>query len=253
MVDPRIELSTLTGGGDATKILTALDSVELVVEAPAERTRSREAQVALYNLVSSAARLFPRMELRLDVGVPADLAPFASGDLVDELHALHVDLAPAPTAQPTHRFHLAWGMSPTGDGLAGDASGWSYSVGPEHRPLTRRGGPAVGAVAASSFVRARMASPREIRALAGHNHPSLSNSGIVPTAVKTPPRREAERPTTRNVVAGHRDDDTPAHDRLRRQPRDQVREVENVTKCGCGCRHRSKLIGSRGTRRPPSA
>jgi hypothetical protein len=43
-------------------------------------------------------------------------------------------------------------MSPSGDGLAGDASGWSYSVGPAHRPLRRRGGPAVGATAASSFL-----------------------------------------------------------------------------------------------------
>lgn len=152
MGDPRAELSTLTGGGDATPILTALDSVDLVIEAPAERTRSREDQVALYNLVSSAARLFPHIDLRLEAGVPADLAPFAAGDLVDELRALHVDLAFAPTAQPTHRFHLAWGMNPTGDGLAGDASGWSYSVGPEQRPLTRYGGPAVGAVAASSFL-----------------------------------------------------------------------------------------------------
>lgn len=152
MDDPRIELSTLTGGGDATQILTALDSVELVVEAPADRTSSRDDQVALYNLVSSAARLFPHLDLRLDAGVPADLTPLASGDLVDELRALHLDLAPTPTAQPTHRFHLAWGMNPTGDGLAGDASGWSYSVGPERRPLARRGGPALGAIAASSFL-----------------------------------------------------------------------------------------------------
>jgi hypothetical protein len=152
MDDPRVELSTLTGGGDAAPILRALDSVELVIEAPAERTLSREDQVSLYNLVSSAARLFPHIDLRLEPGVRVDLAPLASGNLLDELRALHLDLAPAPTAQPTHRFHLAWGMDPTGDGLAGDASGWSYSVGPQHRPLTRRGGPAVGAVAASSFL-----------------------------------------------------------------------------------------------------
>jgi hypothetical protein len=152
MRDPRVELSTLTGGGDASPILSALDSVELVIEAPVERTRSREDQVALYNLVSSAARLFPHIDLRVEAGVPADLAPLASGDLVDELHALCLDLVPTPTAGATHRFHLAWGMNPTGDGLAGDASGWSYSVGPKHRPLTRRGGPAVGAVAASSFL-----------------------------------------------------------------------------------------------------
>jgi hypothetical protein len=152
MGDPRVELSTLAGGGDSAPILRALDSVKLVIEAPAERTHSREDQVGLYNLISSAARLFPHIELRLEPGIPTDFAPLASGDLVDELRALHVDLAPAPTAPPTHRFHLAWGMDPTGDGLAGDASGWSYSVGPQHRPLTRRGGPALGAIAASSFL-----------------------------------------------------------------------------------------------------
>jgi len=152
MDDPRVELSSLTGGGDAAPILGALDSVELVIEAPPERTRSREDQVALYNLVSSAARLFPHLELRFEPGVPADLAPLASGYLLEELQALHGDLAPAPTAWPTHRFHLAWRMDPTGDGLAGDGAGWSYSVGPHHRPLARRGGPPLGAIAASSFL-----------------------------------------------------------------------------------------------------
>jgi hypothetical protein len=152
MDDARIELSTLTGGGDATPILTALDSVELVVEAPPERIQAREDQVALYNLVSSATRLFPHLRLDLARGIDCDLSPFATGDLRAELERLHGDIAPTPTAEPTERFHLAWGMAPTGAGLAGDASGWTYSVGPEHRPLARHGGPALGAIAASSFL-----------------------------------------------------------------------------------------------------
>jgi hypothetical protein len=156
MDDPRVELSTLTGGGDPEPILRALDSVELVVEAPLERTAAHEDQVALYNLISSAARLFPHLALDLPSGVHCALAPFAEGDLADELRRLHADLAARPTATPTHRFHLAWGMPPSGDGLAGDASGWSYSVGPEHRPLARLGGPAVGAIAASSFLVAQV-------------------------------------------------------------------------------------------------
>src|SRR6266705_2002587 len=113
MDDPRIELSTLTGGGDATPILTALDSVELVVEAPPERTRAREDQVALYNLVSSAARLFPHLRLELESGVDCDLSPFADGELLAELERLHCDLAPTPTTKPTQRFHLAWGRTPS--------------------------------------------------------------------------------------------------------------------------------------------
>ncbi len=152
MDDPRVELSTLTGGGDPTRILNALDSVELVIEAPPERTRPREDQVALYNLVSSAARLFPHLTLALEPGVRCELAPFAAGDLHDELQRLRSDLSPTATAEPTRSFHLAWGMTPSGTGLAGDASGWSYSVGPEHRPLARRNGPALGAIAASSFL-----------------------------------------------------------------------------------------------------
>jgi hypothetical protein len=152
MEDPRVELSTLTGGGDPTPILHALDSVELVIEARPERQRSREDQVALYNLVSSAARLFPHVTIRLEPGVRCDLSPFANGDLLDELRRLHRDLAPTQTAEPAHRFHLAWGTAPTDAGLAGEASGWSYSVGPEHRPLARASGPPLGAIAASSFL-----------------------------------------------------------------------------------------------------
>ena len=82
MDDPRVELSTLTGGGDPTPILHALDSVELVIEAPPERQRSREDQVALYNLVSSAARLFPHVTIRLEPGVRCDLSPFKRHPLV---------------------------------------------------------------------------------------------------------------------------------------------------------------------------
>lgn len=176
MDDTRIELSTLTGGGDPEPILRALDSVEIVVEAPIERTTAREDQVALYNLVSSAARLFPHLALSLPSGVGCALAPFAEGDLSDELRRLHSDLAATPTATPTHRFHLAWGMSPSGEGLAGDASGWSYSVGPEHRPLPRLGGPAVGAIAGSSFLGAQAFG--RVLVAAGVNLPFHPTSGF---------------------------------------------------------------------------
>jgi hypothetical protein len=177
MDDPRVELSTLTGGGDPTPILRALDSVELVVEAPPERTRSREDQVALYNLVSSAARLFPHLTLALEPGVRCELAAFVAGDLRDELRGLQADLAPTPTAEPAHRFHVAWGMTPTGAGLAGDASGWTYSVGPARRPLARRGGPALGAIAASSFLVAQTFG--RVLVAAGVNLPFHPTSGFI--------------------------------------------------------------------------
>jgi len=150
--DPRVELSSLTGGGDAASVLRALDSVQLVVAAPPERSRTHEDQVALYNVVSSAARLFPHLDFALEGGVRCDLAPLAEGDLLSELRRLHGDLAPDPTAGPTGQFHLAWGSRPSGVGLAGDASGWSYSIAPSHQPLSRRGGPPLGAIAASSFL-----------------------------------------------------------------------------------------------------
>lgn len=152
MDDPRLELSRLTGAGDGAAVVHALDNVKLVITAAPARLVAREDQVALYNLVASAARLFPHIELRLADGTAVDLAPLASGDLADELRRLHRDLAPSPTAQPTHELHLAWGCDPAGDGLAGDASGWTYSVGPRLLPLDRRGGPAVGAIAATSFM-----------------------------------------------------------------------------------------------------
>ena len=151
-MDDRLELSRLTGGGDGAAVVTALDSLTLVIEAPPERARARENQVALYNLVSSAARLFAHIELRLPAGIAAELAPLARGDLLDELRRLHVHLAPTPAAEPTRELHLAWGMHPSGDGLTGDASGWTYSVGLQHLPFAHTGGPPVGAIAASSFM-----------------------------------------------------------------------------------------------------
>lgn len=176
MDDPRVELSTLTGGGDPTPILRALDSVELVVEAPAERTRSRDDQAALYNLVSSAARLFPHLSFELEPGVGCQLPPFRDGDLLDELRGLHADLAPTPTAEPNQRFHIAWGMTPTSAGLVGDASGWTYSVGPALRSLPRRGGPGVGGIAASSFLVAQTFG--RILVAAGVNLPFHPTSGF---------------------------------------------------------------------------
>jgi hypothetical protein len=150
--DPRVELSRLTNEGDGAVVVGALDSVRVVVSAVPERTQTREDQAALYNLVSAAARLFPHLELRLPSGVATDLAPFAKGDLRDELQALHHALASPATTEPTREFHLAWASDPGATGLAGDAAGWSYSVGPDHLELPRRDGPALGGLAATSFM-----------------------------------------------------------------------------------------------------
>lgn len=61
--------------------------------------------MALYNLVSSAARFFPLPALELPPSVRCALAPLAPGDLADELRQLHSDFAPMmPTASPTHRL-----------------------------------------------------------------------------------------------------------------------------------------------------
>jgi hypothetical protein len=155
MEDQRLEFSRLTGSADGSAIVQALDSTRIVVSADPARTVAREDQAALYNLVSSAARLFAHVELRLPEGIKADLAPLADGDLRAELEKLRADLAPTPTAQAVREFHLAWASEPEGDGLSGDAASWSYSVGPHHLALPRSTGPAVGALAASCFLTAQ--------------------------------------------------------------------------------------------------
>jgi hypothetical protein len=153
--DQRLEFSRLTGSADGSAIVQALDSIRIVITADPARAVAREDQAALYNLVSSAARLFAHVELRLPEGIETDLGPLAAGDLHQELERLRTDVAPTPTAEATRDFHLAWGFEPEGEGLAGDAAGWSYSVGPHHLELPRSAGPAVGALAASCFMAAQ--------------------------------------------------------------------------------------------------
>lgn len=156
MDDQRLEFSRLAGATDGSVVVQALDSIRIVITADPTRVGDREDQVALYNLVASTARLFPHVELRLPDGIQTDLAPFAVRDLRQELESLRTDLSPTATAEATHEFHLAWASESDGEGLAGDAAGWSYSVGPHHLELPRQpGGPAVGALAASCFMAAQ--------------------------------------------------------------------------------------------------
>src|SRR5437588_86211 len=97
MDDARVELSTLTGGGNPAPILRALDSVELVVEASAERTRSREDQVALYNL---AAQAFGRILVGAGVNLPFHATSGFTANLLD------YGLAEAPEIDAGCRMRL---------------------------------------------------------------------------------------------------------------------------------------------------
>ncbi|HEY2053158.1 MAG TPA: hypothetical protein VGH14_04390 [Solirubrobacterales bacterium] len=160
MTDARLELADLgaQGGGDA--VLERLDGVRVVIEAPADRCRDRADQVALYTMVNLAARLFPHLELRLGTSAPACLGPLMGGELGADLADLAHDLALAPSREPAEEFHLAFGVAPTGNGLAGDAAGWSYSVGPDLISLEPAPGPPFGAIACATFLVAQLFATR---------------------------------------------------------------------------------------------
>ena len=159
-MDPRLELADLgaTGGGEA--VLERLDGVRVILEAPAGRCLERADQVALYTIVNLAARLFPHLELRLGTAAPSQLEPLLAGELGAGLTELAAELAPAASREPTEEFHLAFGAAPGGAGLAGDAAGWSYSLGPRLIALEPAPGPALGAIACATFLVAQLFAAR---------------------------------------------------------------------------------------------
>jgi hypothetical protein len=159
-MDPRLELADLGAQGGGEAVLERLDGVRVIVEAPADRCHDRADQVALYTIVNLAARLFPHLELRLGASSPAQLAPLVDGELGAGLTDLAQELAPTPSREPSEDFHLAFGGAPTGPGLAGDAAGWSYSVGPGLIPLERQAGPAFGPIACATFLVAQLFAAR---------------------------------------------------------------------------------------------
>jgi hypothetical protein len=159
-MDPRLELAELGAQGGGEAVLERLDGVRVIVEAPADRCHDRADQAALYTIINLAARLFPHLELRLGATSPAQLAPLLDGGLGAGLTDLARELAPAPSREPSEDFHLAFGGAPTGPGLAGDAAGWSYSVGPVLIPLERQAGPAFGSIACAIFLVAQLFAAR---------------------------------------------------------------------------------------------
>jgi hypothetical protein len=159
-MDPRLELADLGADGGGEAVLERLDGVRVIVEVPAARCTGRADQVALYTIVNLAARLFPHLELRLGATAPSLLAPLLQGELGSSLDELARELAPAPSRDPSEEFHLAFGVAPSGPGLAGDAAGWSYSVGPELTELDPATGPAFGALACATFLVAQLFAAR---------------------------------------------------------------------------------------------
>lgn len=160
-MDPRLELADLGNAqvsGDA--VLERLDGVRVIIEAPTSRCVGRADQVALFTLVNLAARLFPHLELRLGTEAPSVLAPLLYGELGAGLIILARELAPTSSREPDEDFHLSYGTAPTGPGLAGDGSGWSYSVGADLIPLEPVSGPAFGAVACATFMVAQLFAAR---------------------------------------------------------------------------------------------
>lgn len=156
MTDPRLDLAPLAPGANGDIVLGMLDSIEVVIEAPEARTRTRADQVALYNLVNQTSRLFAHVRLAVPGTAFCDLGPFGNGSLADVLGALHNDLSIPSAQQPLATLHLAWGQSPTSAGFAGDAAGLTYAVGPSHIPLhAATAAPPLGAIASTSFMAAQ--------------------------------------------------------------------------------------------------
>lgn len=152
-MDPRLELADLATEASGELVLEALDGVKVIVEAPAKRIQSRNDQVAVFTVVNLAARLFPHLELRLgDETASALDRLLSSQQLGPGLGALTEQLAPVPSRAPTEEFRLAFGQACSGPGLSGDASGWSFSVGPEPIALLPSAGPGVGAIACGCFL-----------------------------------------------------------------------------------------------------
>lgn len=151
-MDPRLELADLAAAANSALVLEALDGVRVIVEAPAERIQSRHDQVAVFTIVNLAARLFPHLELRLGGEAPSALEPLLGGQLGSGLGALAELLAPEPSQAPSEDFHLSFGQACSSPGLSGNASGWSFSVGPEQIALAPSAGPAVGSVACGCFL-----------------------------------------------------------------------------------------------------
>ncbi len=155
-MDPRLELAELGQQVDGDAVLERLDSVRVIIEAPLERSQGRADQVALFTIVNLAARLFPHLELRLAGAVPSQLGVLLEGELNDGLANLVKELAPLSSREPTEDFHLAFGIEPGGTGLAGDAAGWSYSVGPQLIALEPAGASALGALGCATFLVAQL-------------------------------------------------------------------------------------------------
>lgn len=156
MNDLRVMLADLTSGADPSTVLSALDSVEVIIEAPEERCQSRTDQAGLFALVNLVGRLHGHVRLELASGLPADLGVFGSGDLAELLRGLLEDIAPAPAAQASETFHLSWGADPSGPGLAVWGGGWSYGLGPSLPFAGPDPGPGVGALAAAAYAASQL-------------------------------------------------------------------------------------------------
>ena len=175
MNDLRVMLADLTSGADPGAVLSALDSVEVVIEAPADRCQSRTDQAGLFAMVNLVGRLHAHVRLAVPSGVQGDLEIFGAGDLADLLHGLLADIAPAPAAQPSDSFHLSWGAEPAGPGLAVWGGGWTYSIGPSLPFGGPDDGPGVGALAAAAYAASQLMG----RQLSQQGFPYLATQGFV--------------------------------------------------------------------------
>lgn len=168
--DPRIELADLTRDADVARVVEALDVHRIVVRASHARSQRPADQAALYNLVNLASRLFAHVEI--DVGEAPWEPPLPGADtLAASLDEVSQRVGPPAAAAPRADIVLSWGGDPPAGGIAGDAAGWTYTIGTERVALNGAGdGPAFGALAASSLM-AGQAFGRALGPLGMATHP----------------------------------------------------------------------------------
>jgi len=146
MTDPRVELAGVAGGATQSEVLARLDSVRIVLTIAEGRESNAEDAAGLVNLVNIGARIFPHWRLPEHSNTVVEIGVLGGGTLSNVLADTAERVRSQPVGDPVREFELCWGGTPSGPGLAVDASGWSCSLSPVHLPLAPQDGPPIGSL-----------------------------------------------------------------------------------------------------------
>lgn len=151
MADPRVELAGVAGGATESEVLARLDGVCIVLTIAEGRGSNAEDAAGLVNLVNLGARIFPHWRLPAHSDTLVEIGMFGDGTLSSVLADTAARVTPQPASDPVREFEVCWGGTPSGPGLAVDASGWNCSLGPVHLPVAPQDGPPIGSLAVGSW------------------------------------------------------------------------------------------------------